>query len=56
MSGRMNRINPLSGEHLAEHDAELNTLADKVNAMPGKDAIHVLEVNLANIRETGAHQ
>lgn len=37
-------------EHLAEHDAELNTLADKVNAMPGKDAIHVLEVNLANIR------
>lgn len=37
-------------ERLAEHDAALGALADKVNAMPGKDAIHVLEVNLANIR------
>lgn len=37
-------------EHLAEHDAELNTLADKVNAMPGKDAIHVLDVKLVSIQ------
>lgn len=37
-------------ERLAEHDATLSAMADKVNAMPGKDAIHTLEVNLANIR------
>ncbi len=37
-------------DHLAEHDATLITLADKVNAMPGKDAIHVLDVKLANIQ------
>lgn len=37
-------------ERLAEHDATLNTLADKVNAMPGKDAIHVLDVKLVSIQ------
>ena len=37
-------------DHLAEHDAALNTLADKVNAMPGTDAIHVLDVKLVSIQ------
>ena len=37
-------------DRLAEHDLAVNALADKVNAMPGTDAIHALEVNLANIR------
>ena len=37
-------------DHLAEHDAVLNTLADKVNAMPGQDAIHVLDVKLVSIQ------
>lgn len=37
-------------ERLAEHDAALGALADKVNAMPGKDAIHVLDVKLVSIQ------
>ena len=37
-------------EHLAEHDIAVNALADKVNAMPGKDAIHVLDVKLVSIQ------
>jgi len=37
-------------ERLADHDAALEVLADKVNAMPGKDAIHVLDLKLVNIQ------
>ncbi len=37
-------------EHLAAHDSALSALADKVNAMPGKDAIHVLDVKLVSIQ------
>lgn len=37
-------------ERLAAHDATLEALADKVNAMPGADAIHVLDLKLVNIQ------
>ena len=37
-------------EHLAEHDIAVNALTDKINAMPGKDAIHVLDVKLVSIQ------
>lgn len=37
-------------ECLAAHDVALEVLADKVNAMPGADAIHVLDLKLVNIQ------
>ena len=37
-------------DHLAEHDIAVNALTDKINAMPGKDAIHVLDVKLVSIQ------
>lgn len=37
-------------ERLADHDAALDGLANKVNEMPGKDAIHVLDLKLVNIQ------
>lgn len=35
---------------LTAHDVAVTTLIDKVNAMPGVDAIHVLDVKLVNIQ------
>ena len=35
---------------LTAHDVAVNALIDKVNAMPGVDAIHVLDVKLVNIQ------
>lgn len=37
-------------ERLTAHDAALDGLASKVNEMPGKDAIHVLDLKLVNIQ------
>lgn len=37
-------------DRLTAHDAALDTLANKVNAMPGKEAIHTLDLKLVNIQ------
>ena len=37
-------------ERLTAHDAALDALANKVNEMPGKEAIHTLDLKLVNIQ------
>lgn len=37
-------------ERLTAHDTALDALANKVNEMPGKEAIHTLDLKLVNIQ------
>lgn len=37
-------------ERLTAHDAALDVIASKVNEMPGKEAIHTLDLKLGNIQ------